>query len=251
MTLLKGCLWGVLICSQWAVAGPKGHKLKPASAPHVSRQISLAPPLLIPMQVTSGFGRRFHPVTARYAEHHGTDFQAPMFSKVASVQDGTVTQVAGDPISGRYLVITHKNGWVSKYLHLSSIKVHARQKVSKGDIIALSGASGRTTGPHLHFELSYNGKLINPATLLFSGKSDSPGFTVAPANETQPAAPAKIQPPPLPRIVLVSGKAGRMKIGVKKGNKLIFAQPGDKVFNNFRIVSRGKRYALEKILNAS
>lgn len=232
-----------MICSLSAYASVQTDPADGVSPLRYNGLLSFSAPLTIPLRVTSGFGQRFHPVTLHYAGHNGTDFAAPLYSPVLAVESGQVTKLGSDPISGRYLVIKHQNGWVSKYLHLSVFDVRLNQRVEKGHVIALSGASGRTTGPHLHLEISYRGQLLDPA-LVFSPSPYRRNVQVPlPKKDRIKKEPAV---PEGPRIVFIVQREGKPRIGIKKGNKLVYAKPGDKVFNEFRVVSTGKRYSLQR-----
>ncbi len=114
-------------------------------------------------RVTSGYnlGRR-HPVTGRIAPHQGTDFQMPPGTPVQAPADGIVTLVGNHTHAGRYIEIDHGQGYATRYLHLQESKVKTGQSVQRGDRIALSGKSGRTTGPHLHYELLVEGRAVDP-----------------------------------------------------------------------------------------
>ena len=79
---------------------------------------------------------------------------------------GTVTRAGRAGDYGILVEINHGNGWVTRYAHNSCVKVKVGQKVSKGQTIALSGNTGRSTGPHVHFEIRYNGSAKNPMTYL-------------------------------------------------------------------------------------
>lgn len=239
------CLWVLLVSSLPAYASTQADNNSGVSPLRVSQQFSFASPLGIPLRITSGFGRRFHPVTAHFAPHNGADFSAPPYSKVMTIEEGVVTKIASDPISGRYIVITHKNGWVSKYLHLNVFNVHADQRVRKGEVIALSGATGRTTGPHLHLEINYRGQLLDPTLVLNSPVSLNEYSQLRWVKNSPDSDSVKVSQ--IARIVFVTQHAGKPRIGVKKGKKLIFAKPGDKVFNEFKVVTNGARYRLQKL----
>ncbi|HSM27911.1 MAG TPA: peptidoglycan DD-metalloendopeptidase family protein [Thioalkalivibrio sp.] len=106
-------------------------------------------------------GRR-HPVTGRVAPHQGTDFQMPPGTPVLAPADGMVTLVGNHPRAGRHIEIDHGQGYTTRYLHLQESSVRTGQAVQRGDRIALSGKSGRTTGPHLHYELHVEGRPVDP-----------------------------------------------------------------------------------------
>jgi murein DD-endopeptidase len=125
--------------------------------------------LRYPMQgnyrVSSPFNlRRLHPVTRRIAPHHGVDFAMPIGTPVLSIGDGIVSRVGNHPYAGKYLEIDHPGSFSTRYLHLHRIDVRQGQRVSRGDRVALSGNTGRTTGPHLHFELHINDRPVDPLT---------------------------------------------------------------------------------------
>lgn len=106
--------------------------------------------------------RRLHPVTRRIAPHNGTDFATPIGTPVMSTGDGTVILVRKNhPFAGNYVVIEHGSKYKTRYLHLSRILVSKGQTVSRGQRIALSGNTGRTTGPHLHYELLENNRAVD------------------------------------------------------------------------------------------
>ncbi|MCH1923454.1 peptidoglycan DD-metalloendopeptidase family protein [Shewanella sp. C32] len=122
-------------------------------------------PLAKGYRVSSGFNpNRHHPVTGRTAPHNGTDFATPIGTKVEATGDGVVKMVTNHAYAGRYVVIEHDSKYTTRYLHLSKVLVHQGQRVSRGQVIALSGNTGRVTGPHLHYEFHINGRPVNPLT---------------------------------------------------------------------------------------
>ena len=121
----------------------------------------------IPLQknyrISSRFDRhRHHPVTGRTAPHNGTDFATPIGTKIIAPGDGIVSMVTDHRYAGKYVVIEHGNKYRTRYLHLSKALVHKGQRVSRGQVIALSGNTGRITGPHLHYEFHVNGRPVDP-----------------------------------------------------------------------------------------
>ncbi len=98
--------------------------------------------------------------------HAGIDIGKPIGNPVKASAAGTVTRAGNAGDYGILVEINHGNGWVTRYAHNSQVKVKVGQKVSKGQTIALSGNTGRSTGPHLHFEIRYNGSAKNPMTYL-------------------------------------------------------------------------------------
>ena len=128
----------------------------------------IEPPLVsLPLKkiyVTSPYGYRRHPVTKKYKLHNGIDLRA-RFEEVYSMLPGKVHKIGADKISGKYVIIATGNYLIS-YCHLSEIRVGKGSLVLAGDIIAISGKSGRVTGPHLHLTVKRNEKIINPALIL-------------------------------------------------------------------------------------
>ncbi len=111
---------------------------------------------------SSGFGYRLHPIQDEVKFHYGTDMAAWSGEPVYAFADGTVTFAAYSDSFGNYITIDHGDGWQSLYAHCSRLDVQSGQSVSCGEQIALVGATGLVTGPHLHFELTRNGVYINP-----------------------------------------------------------------------------------------
>lgn len=112
--------------------------------------------------VTSPFSTRIDPINGTIADHKGVDFRASIGTKVYAMDDATVVYAGEAGTAGIMVQLKHTNGMVSKYMHLNEVKVSSDQKVSKGDLIALSGNTGRSTGPHLHFQIEINGRPIDP-----------------------------------------------------------------------------------------
>ncbi len=116
-------------------------------------------------RISSPFNpHRVHPVTGRLMPHNGTDFAAPVGTPVLSTGDGVVILTRKHPYAGNYVVIKHDNTYTTRYLHLSKILVRRGQHVKRGEKIALSGSTGRVTGPHLHYELIVRGHPVNAMT---------------------------------------------------------------------------------------
>ena len=130
-------------------------------------------PLQRQARVSSPFNpRRLHPVTGRIAPHKGVDFSMPIGTPVIAPADGTVEKIAYQANgAGRYVVIRHSREYQTVYMHLSRPLVKAGQSVKKGERIALSGNTGRSTGPHLHYEFHINGRPVNPLTVKLPGGS--------------------------------------------------------------------------------
>ncbi|HZH03848.1 MAG TPA: M23 family metallopeptidase, partial [Myxococcaceae bacterium] len=114
--------------------------------------------------VTSRFGSRFHPVLKYLKNHNGVDYGTPVGTPVWAVSDGTVTQAGYAGGNGHRVCVRHANGFETCYLHLSryGAGVRAGARVSQKQVIAYSGNTGLSTGPHLHFAMLRGGKFVNP-----------------------------------------------------------------------------------------
>lgn len=121
---------------------------------------------LVAMSLTSSFGSRKHPVLKKVLNHAGVDLRAKTGTRVVSAREGTVTFAGRASGYGKLIIIKHSDGYETRYAHLSQIDVKKGQKISQNQHIALSGATGRVSGPHLHFEIRKNGKIENPLTYL-------------------------------------------------------------------------------------
>lgn len=116
--------------------------------------------------ISSYYGTRADPISGRRAFHKGIDFAGPAGTQVISVAAGVVT-CAGDRSGfGRTVEINHGNGYMTRYGHNARLLVKVGDTVKKGQPIALTGSTGRSTGPHLHFEVLQNGAAINPMTFV-------------------------------------------------------------------------------------
>ncbi len=113
--------------------------------------------------VSSEYGYRVHPIDNVTRFHYALDIAANKGVKVSSFADGKVLITGKNSSYGNYILIEHKNGFQTLYAHLSAISVKTNQVVKKGKTIGKVGMTGKATGPHLHFEIRYNGKYLNPA----------------------------------------------------------------------------------------
>lgn len=113
--------------------------------------------------VTGGMGRREDPFTGRFTDYHtGVDISAPYGTKIIAPADGTVLFAGYRAGYGNIVVLDHKFGITTRYGHLSRFDVQVGQRVSRGDPIGYVGTSGKTTGPHLHFEMWIFNQPVNP-----------------------------------------------------------------------------------------
>lgn len=114
-------------------------------------------------RMASGYGWRIDPVYKTKKMHSGMDFTADKGTEVYATGDGVVEEVERKVWGyGLCIVINHGYGYKTRYAHLSKFKVRKGQKVKRGDLIGLVGSTGKSTGPHLHYEVEKNGKKLNP-----------------------------------------------------------------------------------------
>jgi murein DD-endopeptidase MepM/ murein hydrolase activator NlpD len=118
--------------------------------------------------LSSTFGPRVDPFTGNQRMHEGIDIVAPKGTPIKAPADGIVTFSGVDPSLGNMLVLDHGYGVITRYGHLNSALVREGQRVKRGDTIATVGSTGRSTGPHLHYEIRINDVAINPLKLLIN-----------------------------------------------------------------------------------
>lgn len=131
----------------------------PSIQPVINHQLTL---------LTAGYGMLMHPFYRTLQSHQGVDYTIPEGQSIFATADGVVKEVLGTTsTSGITVVIDHGNGYTTSYSHLQKAKVKRRQKVRRGDIIALSGNSGLSLSPHLHYEVRYEGVRVDPVHYFF------------------------------------------------------------------------------------
>ncbi|MEP9389329.1 M23 family metallopeptidase [Mesorhizobium sp. KR9-304] len=123
--------------------------------------------------VSSTFGVRKDPLLGSPAMHSGIDFRAPMGSDARVTAAGTVVTAGWNGGYGRMVEVQHAGGFTTRYGHLSKVLVKKGQQVSAGAVVGKVGSSGRSTGPHLHYEVRRNGDALNPVRFLKAGKKVS------------------------------------------------------------------------------
>lgn len=113
-------------------------------------------------RVTSPFGYRIHPIHGNTTFHYGVDLGAAKGTRVSSFARGTVAEAGYSAVYGNYLLLSHPDGFATFYGHLSKVYVKKGSRVDMGEKIAAVGSTGWSTGPHLHFEIRRNGRVLNP-----------------------------------------------------------------------------------------
>ena len=117
-------------------------------------------------RVTSGFGMRIDPFTGTLARHEGLDFTAMSGTPILAAADGVVTRSGWEDSYGNIVEVTHAEGFMTRYAHISKRRVAEGQRVKRGQHIADVGSTGRSTGPHLHYEVFRHGQVINPVQVV-------------------------------------------------------------------------------------
>ena len=116
--------------------------------------------------LSSGYGLRIDPFTQAMARHEGTDFAAPVGTPIVASAGGVVSRAGWDSQYGNVVEINHAEGFKTRYAHASQILVRTGQTVKRGDVIAKVGNTGRSSGPHLHYEVIKAGAHLNPANMM-------------------------------------------------------------------------------------
>ncbi|MXW94931.1 MAG: M23 family metallopeptidase [Acidimicrobiaceae bacterium] len=117
-------------------------------------------------EIHSGFGMRIHPVTGHWSQHNGADIRGDAGDPVTAVLDGQVLSAQSCPFYGNTVVVYHGAGLSTVYAHLDSFAISVEDEVEAGHLLGAMGSTGRTTGPHLHFEARIDGTAIDPEPFL-------------------------------------------------------------------------------------
>ena len=112
--------------------------------------------------VTDAYGYRYHPIDGYYKFHPAVDFAVPQGTPIYATKSGTVTAATYNEYNGYYVAINHNDGYTSLYAHMTNFVVSVGQTVSQGEVIGYVGSTGYSTGPHMHFEITYGGASVNP-----------------------------------------------------------------------------------------
>ncbi len=126
-------------------------------------------------RITSGFGMRIDPFNGKWAFHSGVDIKGRIGLPIRVTADGIVKSVGYSRGYGKYVIIYHGRGFSTLYAHLYKIKVKRWQRVKRGDVIGLMGNTGRSTGPHLHYEVRVGNRPVNPLKFMKLNKILSRG----------------------------------------------------------------------------
>jgi murein DD-endopeptidase MepM/ murein hydrolase activator NlpD len=159
--------------------------------------------------ISSGYGVRRSPFDHHFVKHKGLDIAAPLGTPVLASADGDVIFSGWSRAFGKTLVLAHSYGIVTKYAHNSQLYAKVGEHVSKGQLISRVGSTGRSTGPHLHYEVWINGRSVSPRRFL----TEQPSYEtlVAQAEKTEESARASIEPvlASLSNLSLADGNAPR------------------------------------------
>ena len=124
---------------------------------------------VVPINYTrfsSPFGMRLHPTQGIWKMHNGVDLSAPSGTPIYATRAGVVSYAGYNGSCGNYVTINHQDGFKSRYMHMTHYVVSSGSYVSAGQVIGYCGSTGDSTGPHLHFEIEYNGSFVNPANYI-------------------------------------------------------------------------------------
>ncbi len=156
--------------------------------------------------IGSGFGMRTDPFTGQLAMHAGVDFAAPVGTPIFAAAGGVVSNAEFHPVFGNVVEVDHGSGLSTLYAHASRIVVKPGDIVRKGQKIAEVGSTGRSTGPHLHFEVHVNGQPQNPARFLAQARDGSPFAFAAPRPARGDARPAQVDIKGLSQAAAAAGR---------------------------------------------
>ena len=162
--------FNALAKEQAAAAAAAAAANKPSSGSNSSSSSSsggassggFAFPLAYSTGVTCAYGPRVHPINGNKSFHYGVDLAAGMNTEIYATKSGTVTGATYGEANGYYVTINHGDGYSSIYAHMTNYVVSAGDSVKQGQLIGYVGTTGWSTGPHLHFEILYNGSNVNP-----------------------------------------------------------------------------------------
>ena len=152
-----------LIESQLTGAPISGHTRAVRSYERVSDDVHGTP---VDGRITSGFGHRHHPILHRRKMHYGVDIGAASGTPIRAMRDGVVTRSERMGTYGNVVFVDHGDGVETRYAHARELLVKPGQRVVRGEVLATVGSTGRSTGPHLHFEVRKDGVAVDPTPYL-------------------------------------------------------------------------------------
>ncbi len=164
-----------------------------AAASFGASPLSVSIPSQVPVEgfrLTSEFGMRWHPVLGGRRAHKGVDLAAPIGTPVHATADGIIARADWFSGYGLYVQIEHGGNLETRYGHMSRLNVAAGQMIHKGEIVGYVGMTGRTTGPHLHYEVRVAGEAVNPIPYMQGAVSSVPVTALASAETTTTSLPA-------------------------------------------------------------
>nr|WP_095013303.1 M23 family metallopeptidase [Tsuneonella mangrovi] len=156
----------------------------PSVPPVTSTSVSI--PSQMPVdsaRTTSNFGMREHPVLGGLRKHKGIDLAAPVGTPVHATADGVVERADRFSSYGLFVAIDHGANLETRYAHMSRLAVAEGEHVKKGEVIGYVGSTGRSTGPHLHYEVRVDGQAVNPAPYMVETPAQR-GILLAALNDT-------------------------------------------------------------------
>ena len=158
--------------TSWQNFEQTGLAVAKTQAPVAGKLTAVSIPSRNPLEkdvLTSGFGVREHPVLGGRRAHKGVDLAAPTGTPVYAPADGVVSRASWFSSYGLYISLEHGGEMQTRYGHLSRLNVAEGETVRKGDVIGYVGSTGRSTGPHLHYEVRVDGVAVNPVPYMQSG----------------------------------------------------------------------------------
>lgn len=142
-----------------------------ASGQSIKKPLMRTPVNSTHIRISSRFGMRFHPILGYSKMHKGIDFAVPRGTQIYAAGDGVIERIGPFSSYGNYVRIRHRKGLETAYAHMRGFRagLHRGSHVKQGEVIGYVGTTGRSTGPHLHYEILINGKQVNPATVKVAG----------------------------------------------------------------------------------
>lgn len=147
---------------------------QPTAVAAVPAHTTISVPSRMPLEgarMSSDYGMRTHPVLGSRRRHNGIDLAAPTGTPIYATADGLVSKAEYWSSYGNYVSVEHGAQLQTRYAHMSRIAVRDGQRVSKGDIIGYVGSTGRSTGPHLHYEVRVAGEAVNPVPYMVESQA--------------------------------------------------------------------------------